>query len=104
MNINIFKIKIKKKLRKENFQPNQNFYWRIIFLLAFLMILASFIFGLYFFMKTNKETSFIEENISEQADLVRKEKIEKVLKYFSEREKKSNDILNASSPVVDPSL
>lgn len=104
MKINIFNIKIKKKLKKENFQLKSNFYWKIVLCIMFLMILGSFIFGFFLSMKTNREAVLLNEDISRQTDMARKERIEKVLEYFSEREKKSADILNPSSSIVDPSL
>jgi len=104
MKINIFKIKIKKKFGKENFKPSPNFYWKIILWVMFLMILASFAFGLYLFMKINKETASLETNIGGQGDIIREERIDKVLEYFSEREKESIKVLNSVSPIIDPSL
>lgn len=105
MQLKFFKINIKKNnIKKENFQPNPNLYWKIILYTIFLLILISFAFGFYFFTRTNKEMISLDENIKKQSEIVQKDRIEKVLEYFSERENKSAIILNSASPVVDPSL
>ena len=55
-------------------------------------------------MQIDKDLVVPTGEIKGQITIVKKESIEKVLEYFSEREKKSNQILNSPSPVVDPSL
>ena len=79
-------------------------FWKLSILFLLLIIILSSIFGYYFFVQTNKE--FVAPPVVEggQTHTVNKEKIKKVLEYFSTREEKSNEILNSSAPIVDPSL
>lgn len=100
------KINFSKKensLKKKDFTFHPNFYWKIILLCAFVIILFSFLFGYYLFMQTNQESVLPATNGGE-VSLVKEDNLEKVLNYFSERERKSIEILHSFAPVVDPSL
>ncbi|MFA5792070.1 MAG: hypothetical protein WC884_03480 [Candidatus Paceibacterota bacterium] len=102
MKIEIFKIK--KKFKKGGFHINPNIGWKFILFLVFFMIIISIIFGFYLFYKTNEEFVIPSTGIKVQDKIVKKERLEKVLEYFFEREKKSAVILNSPSSIVDPSL
>jgi len=98
-------LKMKKSFKKGGFHTNPNIGWEFILCIAFVIILASFIFGFYLFKKTNEEFIIpITDTNGGQVEMVKKERIKNVLEYFSEREKKSIEILNSPSPIVDPSL
>lgn len=101
MKITLFKTKT--SFKKKALAPEPGFYWKLVILLVFILILLSFIFGYYMFKKAIDESTVSIENINKKQP-VQKEKIQKVLEYFSLREKKSNDILNSNIIVVDPSL
>ena len=101
MNLNF--LKKKKKFKKGGLGIKPDLYWKYILCIAFLLIIFSCAFGLYLFMEINKESVLPVININEQ-NIVKKERIDKVLEYFSEREKKSLQILNSPSPIIDPSL
>ncbi len=96
-------LKKKKKFRKGGTWIKPDLYWKYILSATFILILFAFAFGLYLFMEINKEPVSPVANISGQ-DMIKKERIDKVLEYFIEREKKSTEILNSPSPIVDPSL
>jgi len=101
------KIKLFKKennFKKKNFQLNPNLYWKIAVGGAFVVILLSFFFGYRLFMRINQESVLPVANEGGQIPMVNKDRIEKVLNYFSEKEKKSIKILNSPAPFVDPSL
>src|SRR5947209_15515672 len=101
------KIKIsknKKSFKKEGYQINPNISWEFILSIAVLLIIASFIFGFYLFMQINQEPILADTNDSGQVPRISKDQILKVLGYFSEREKKSAEIVNSPAPIVDPSL
>ena len=67
------------------------------------MVLVSIVFGVYVFIETNKDLALpVVSNDSKE--IIGKERFDKVLNYFSEREKKSNEILNTHFPMIDPSL
>ncbi len=102
MKINFFKKENSFKKKDLIFHPN--FYWKIILLCVFVMIILSFLFGYRLFVQTNQEPIFSVTNDNGQFSMINKNRIEKVLNYFSEREKKSIEILNSPTPVVDPSL
>ena len=100
---NFFKKEKKFKKEEESIWLDLNFSWRIAVALMFLGSLSAFWFGYYFFTKINEEpaASKVEGTFTET---VQKEAIQKKLEYFSAREKKSAEILNSPSPIVDPSL
>jgi len=101
MQIKFFKIK--KSFKKHGLTFKPDFYWQLIVLTVFILVLASFLFGYYLFMQINKESVLSIESIGRQ-ETIKKERLKKVLEYFSLREKKSIKILNSPAPVVDPSL
>ncbi len=96
-------LKKKKKFRKGGFGIKPDLYWSYIFCITFILIFASCAFGLYLFLGLNKELIVPVINTPEQ-DTIKKERLEKVLEYFKEREEKSTKILNSPSPIIDPSL
>jgi len=90
--------------KKDGFFLSINFYWRLAVLFIFLMALISAFFGYYFFRQINEELIKEEANAISPAETVKKERIEKVLEYFSLRKQKSDEILNSPAPIIDPSL
>jgi len=96
--------KIKKSYQKEIYKIDSGIYWRIIVGLFFVLVILSFIFAYNLYFQINKEDeSFLEVN-SEKVEKEKKEKINKVLEYFAERQKNSDKILNSAVPLVDPSI
>ena len=89
---------------QEDFWLNINFYWKLAVLVMFVVVFISFSFGYYFFMQTDQEPILETSGASVQVGTVKKERINKVLEYFSIRNQKSDQILNSPAPVVDPSL
>lgn len=102
MKIKIFKNK--KSFKKERPWINPNISWEIILCLSFVLIITAFIFGFNLFIQINKEFPVTGTGAGGQIKIVKKERIQKVLEYFTEREKKSTEILNSPAPIVDPSL
>ena len=101
------KIKIFKKendFNKKDFTFNPNLYWKLVLLVTFMLMVLSFFFGRYLFEQVNQVSSTPQANDNGQVPTVEKNRVEKVLNYFSAREQKSNEILSSPSPVVDPSL
>ena len=96
-------LKKKKKFKKGGLGIKPDLYWRYILYTTFALIFLSSVFGLYLFMKINNEPIPPVVNVNGE-NSIKKERIDKVLEYFSEREKKSIEILNSPSPIVDPSL
>lgn len=101
MQIKFFKTK--KNFKKKNLELNPYLYWKLIVLSAIILTTGAFVFGYYTFIQTQEDsTDSIKNSINKKP--IEKERIEKVLDYFSLREKKSVQIINSPSPVVDPSL
>ena len=103
MKINIKFSKPKKSFKKHGLLFAPEFYWEIIIYSVFTLAIASFIFGYYFFTQINKETVPTEDTPNRKG-IIKTEKLEKALEYFSERQKKSFEILNSPIPVTDPSI
>ena len=89
---------------QEDFWLNINFYWKLAVLVMFVVVFISFSFGYYFFMQIDQEPILETSGASVQVGTINKERIDKVLEYFSIRNQKSDQILNSPAPVVDPSL
>ncbi|MEI6581050.1 MAG: hypothetical protein WCO07_02660 [bacterium] len=102
MDINF--LKPKKNFTKKEYQVNFDIYWKVIIFVFFIIIISSFFYGFSFFVEINKD--FVSSNITTnvQVEQNRKVRLDKILEYFKEREKKSEKIINSSSPVVDPSI
>jgi len=96
--------KKEKDWKKASSWLSVNFFWNLAVGLMAVAILLSFYFGYYLFMRINQESILSASEVSGQIENVKKERIEKVLEYFSLRRQKSNQILNSSSPIIDPSL
>ena len=95
--------KREKKLKKGGFHTNPDISWEIVLYLAFALIVASFVFGFFLLKEIGKEPGASELSGRGQAKIIEKERIDRALDYFAEREKKSVEILNSPSPIVDPS-
>jgi hypothetical protein len=97
-------IKKDRSFKGGSFWSNINIYWKVAVGVMFVAVLVCIVFGYNFFIKINEEFVVSEPGISGQSDAVRKEKIKKVLDYFSIRKQQSNQIISSPAPVIDPSL
>lgn len=95
--------KTKKSFHKRNFEINSDFYWKIILSVVTIIMILSFVFGYYLFLRMSKEVEFSPETMTE-ANKINKERIDKVLRYFEDRFEKSQEIINSPVHIVDPSL
>jgi hypothetical protein len=89
--------------KKKNYDIDADFYWKIILYVTFFLILLGALFGFYIYFQINKDQVLTQNDSSLKAGTVDKSRIDKVLKYFSERANTSRDIINSPSPIVDPS-
>lgn len=92
-----------KRFKKGGSGIKPDLFWKYILSITFILIFSSCAFGLYLFLKTDGKAILPAVNINEQ-DLIKKERLEKALDYFEDRERKSAEILNSPSPIIDPSL
>ena len=104
MKIQFFKKERNFKKEKENLRADMNFYWKLAVCLMLVIIILFAVFGYYLFVRINKESAVSFSSAGNQITTVKKERIEKVLEYFSLRKQKSIEILNSPAPVADPSL
>jgi hypothetical protein len=102
MKINFFKKENNFKKKEFAFKPN--LYWKFTLLGTLIIMILSFFFGYYLFEQINREFVLPTATDNGQIPTINTDRIEKVLNIFSEREIKSNQILNSPAPVVDPSL
>jgi hypothetical protein len=99
-----FNFKKEKSFKKEDSQRSINFFWRLALLFTFFMIFISFFFGYQLFTKINQESILPSGSNEVQVQTVKKEDMDKTLQYFTDRAKKSDQIISSPPPVVDPSL
>lgn len=104
MQIKFFKKEKNFKKDKESLWLNINLCWKLAVGFMFLVLLLSFLFGYYLFRQISQEPLASSKDTSSKVETASKERINRVLKYFSAREQKSNKILNYPASVVDPSL
>lgn len=102
MEIKFFKKE--KSFKKKNLQFNPNLYWIWLVCSFFLAAFLALVFGFYLFIQVNKENLAVSDGDTIVVEKIKKERIIQVLEYFSKREKKSNQIINSPSPIMDPSL
>jgi hypothetical protein len=102
MEIKFFKRE--KHFEKEGSWLNLNLFWDIAVCLVLLSILGAMIFGYYLFMETIRESTPGDAPLAGQIETVKKDRIDKVLQYFSVQKQKSTQIINSPAPLVDPSL
>lgn len=96
-------LKLKKKFKKREHEPDPDFYWKLILAAAFVFLVISAVFGVRLFLKTNSEDALETVPYSEQGKKISKDRIDAVLKYYEDRAAKSESIRKSPSPVIDPS-
>ena len=101
--MNLKFLKKKKKFKKGGLGIKPDLYWQYILLATFILIILASVFSLYIFWEVNNASTLSVLNTGEQ-EAIKKERIDKVLEYFQERGKKSLEIINSPSPIIDPSL
>lgn len=102
--LKLFKIKKNFAKRRGGLWTNINFYWKLAVTFMFIVFAVSFFFGYRLFLIHSADADLSSEGGNGQIKTIKKERIDKVLQYFSDKEKKSNEILNSPSPLSDPSL
>lgn len=96
-------LKRKKHFRKGGFHTNPNIGWQILVLFSFGAGLVFFVIG---FMQFRELSAQFQTPVFPEEDwegAMSRERIEKTLQYFSERERKSKDITTSPASIADPS-
>jgi len=101
MEIKFFKKENKFKRDKQSLNTRK--HWNIIIRVLAVLILGSFVFGYYIFTQEGQDFSVDTASVASTHHKINKDKLQKILDLFSEREKKSLDILNNTTVIVDPS-
>jgi len=101
MKIKFFKIK--KSFKKGGLHTNPDVFWNLLQGVALAVVFGSVFFGFLLFQKINKEFAPLDTIDNSSVTAVSKERVDKILEYFSGKANKSNEILNSPSPIVDPS-
>lgn len=103
MILKIFKNK-QKKIQKGKPKVNPDFFWKIIFYFGFVLTVLAFMFGFWVFKNVNHNLEL--PNIEEvgPSKSIKKDRIDKVLKVFDDREIESSSIINTPNYIIDPSL
>jgi len=107
MNLNIKLDFLKKKKnfkKKDNPAIDPNTYWRIMLFLGLFIILVSLGLGYYLVKEVDKEPEQPVINITANAKVNKKKRIDAMLEYFANKEKKSQETINTNGLVIDPSL
>jgi hypothetical protein len=102
--MNLKFLKFEKKFKKKEHQPDPDLYWRIVFSVAVFLMLAGLVFGTFLFLKINNEDFSVSLTTSGEGQKINKDRIAKVLQYFTDRQDKSKDILVMPAPRRDPSI
>jgi hypothetical protein len=95
--------KRKKVFKKGGLYTSPDIFWDIIQVVAFLFILGSLVFGFFLFRKINKAFVVQSENSNTKTTIISKERIDKALEYYANKEKISQNIITLPSPIIDPS-
>jgi uncharacterized protein YpmS len=101
------KIQFPKKedvFKKKDFSFDMFFYWKIAMFIFVLFFILFSVFGFYLFFKVNRDFSETEKKETEMKPLIQKERLDKALNIFLEKENKSKEILESSQKIPDPSL
>jgi len=102
--IKFLNFKKEKHFKKKEFVFNTNSYWQVAVFVSLAIVVSFGVFGYYLFLQTSKEAAPRAVSESGEIPMIKTGSLEKALGYFSERAKKTSQILNSPSPVVDPSL
>src|ERR1035437_1446217 len=90
--------------KKKDFTFKPNLYWKFTLLGTSIVIILFLLFGYYLFEQINKEFVLSLSSDNGQIPTVNQGRFTEVLNYFSEKEQKTNEILNSPVSVVDPSM
>ena len=97
-------LQIKKSFKKGGHNANPDFFWQLLLVIACVLVVVSFCFAFILFKQINSDTTGAGATTDQKHKSISKERIDAILQIFSDKEKKSIDILTSPSPVVDPSL
>ncbi len=96
--------KLKDKFRNKEHQTDPDFYWRVVFGCTLVLVIAAFVFGINLFLKISKDDVSAVAQYNSEGQKINKTRIDKVLQFFADRKKESENILFTPSPQGDPSI
>lgn len=103
MKIPKLELKKKKKYRKGGFHTNPNVGWETLVFLTALVILLAGVYGTRLFLETSNEFEAPMLPSDAEKKTIARERIEKVLEYYSRKAHISAEIVTTPASLVDPS-
>ncbi len=103
MKLNLNFLKKKKSFKKGGLHISPDVYWSIIQLSSLVLILGAFAFSFYLFKQINDGLASSALNTTNPTNSISKDRLEKVLQYFDDKNTISIQTINSPSLVVDPS-
>lgn len=104
LDLNLKFLKPKKKFKKDDHIINPNIYWRMVVYVGLTTMFISFVFGFYLFKQISVEPEVPESAVINNAQKIKKERLNRALNYFKDQNKVSEEILNNPSKFKDPSI
>ncbi len=92
------------KKKKEDVQSTMHLYWEVAVCFMGVVTLLALLLGYFLFMSINQEPAAQSANSNSSHDTIKKDRLDKVLQYFSTKAQNSIQILNSPAPVTDPSV
>lgn len=97
--------KAKKVFSHKSWNNNPEKHWHIGVMIFFSLLLVSFCFGAYFFMQGLNEIKTVEtEEPKANFEMIKRDRLQKVLNIFEIRKTKSEEIINNAPTFGDPSI
>lgn len=93
----------KKVYKKQNFSASLDLCWNAVLFAFFTVVIASFVFGFYMYIRVNKEP-FYSPHVSVELPEAEHAKLNRALSHFNELEAKSAEIKTAPAAMRDPSI
>ena len=90
--------------KKDNPAIDPNVYWRVMLFLVLFIVLVSLGLGFYLVKEVNKEPETPLSYQSLDGKISKKGRIDAVLEYYANKEKKSDEIKSSTEPIIDPSI
>ena len=103
MELKLFKAK--KIFSHKSWSNNPQKHWHVGIIIFFSLLLVSFCFGAYFFIQGLNEIKIVEtEEPKANFEMIKRDRLQKVLDIFEARKIKSEEILNQTPVFGDPSI
>ncbi len=96
--------KPKTHFQKGGIASSADFFWGGLLIVIFLVLAGFAVFCLLIFIGVTKQPIFEVATSNGKTQIINKDRVNAALSHFSDRAKKSTEIMDSPVPVVDPSL